>query len=111
MSKVVITSANDEVTSAFDRRFGRAAWFSLYDTESGDCQFIKNENAEAGHGAGTKAAEKMVELKIEKVFSGDFGPKAKDLLDRFKIQMVVIPDESISVQEVIEKVSRGMFVS
>ena len=44
----------------------------------------------------------MVELGVKKVISGDFGPKAKDLLDKFKIQMVVIQDDT-TVAEIIEK--------
>ena len=59
---------------------------------------------QAQGGAGTKAAEKMVELKVGKVISGHFGPKAKDLLDKFNIQMVMINDENNSIQDIINKI-------
>ncbi len=102
--KTVITSTGDSLDSDFDLRFGRAAWFCLHDEESGECTFVKNENAEASNGAGLKVSEKMVELGVGKVISGDFGPKAKDLLDKFKIQMVILQNEGSKVQDIINKI-------
>ena len=101
--KTVITSLGNELTSAFDKRFGRAAYYCIYNDDTGESVFINNENINANHGAGTKAVEKMVELKIDKIISGDFGPKAKDLLNKFDIQMVIIPDDGITIQDVINK--------
>ncbi len=41
-------------------------------------------------GAGGKVVETAIELGVTKVISGDFGPKAKDLLEKFNIQMVIL---------------------
>ena len=101
--KTVITSSGSDITSKFDKRFGRAAWFCLFDKESGETTFHVNENVNANQGAGVKAAEKMVELGVNKVISGDFGPKAKDMLDKFNIQMVIIQDAESAVQDIINK--------
>lgn len=101
--KTVITSTGDRENSLFDLRFGRAEWFCIYNDETGDIDFVNNENKSAQGGAGTKAAEKMVELGVTKVISGDFGPKAKDLLDKFKIQMVILKDDSSVIEEIISK--------
>ncbi len=101
--KTVITSTGNSLDSGFDLRFGRAAWFCLHDDESGECAFIENENVDASNGAGLKVSEKMVELGVSKVISGDFGPKAKDLLDKFKIQMVILQNEGSRVQDILDK--------
>ncbi|MEA3445892.1 MAG: NifB/NifX family molybdenum-iron cluster-binding protein [Bacteroidota bacterium] len=103
--KTVITSTGNSENSKFDLRFGRAAWFCLFDNESGKLEFHENLQANAQGGAGTKAAEKMVELSIGKVISGDFGPKAKDLLEKFKIQMVILQDDGITIREIVDKIS------
>ena len=103
MSKTVITSTGDTLESKFDRRFGRAAWYCLYDEEKGNVEFYENNNINSSHGAGTKAAEKMVELNVQKIISGDFGPKAKDLLEKFNIQMVIIQDDDATIQTIINK--------
>ena len=102
--KTVITSTGSEVNSQFDKRFGRSGWFCLYDEDTKEVKFYTNENANANGGAGTKAAEKMVELQAHKVISGDFGPKAKDLLEKFNIQMVAIPDDYLTVEDIINKI-------
>lgn len=103
--KTVITSKGDNTKATFDPRFGRAGWFCIVDDETGKSTFIENDQAEATGGAGVKVAEKMVEIGIKKVISGDFGPKAKGLLDKFNIQMVIIEDEHQSINEVISRLT------
>lgn len=104
--KTVISSSGNNINSAFDRRFGRAAWFCIYDEETGNIEFIQNENMNAQNGAGTKSAQKMVELNVKKVISGDFGPKAKDLLDKFHIQMVILQEDQITIEEIIQRIKK-----
>lgn len=102
--KTVITSRGDKTSSLFDTRFGRAEWFCLYDEDTGDTSFVENENRETVHGAGTKAVEQIMELDAKKVISGDFGPRAKELLDQFKIQMVVLQEKGQTIEEIIKKI-------
>ncbi|RKZ98110.1 MAG: dinitrogenase iron-molybdenum cofactor biosynthesis protein, partial [Gammaproteobacteria bacterium] len=68
--KTVITSKGNNQKSLFDLRFGRAGWFCLIDNETGATSFIENDQAEATGGAGTKAAEKMVELGVQEDKAG-----------------------------------------
>jgi predicted Fe-Mo cluster-binding NifX family protein len=103
--KTVITSTGNNENAKFDLRFGRAAWYCLLDEESRELTFYENDQVNAQGGAGTKAAEKMIELKVGKVISGDFGPKAKDLLSRFKIQMVILQDDQSTIREIVDKIS------
>ncbi len=103
--KTLITSKGDSTDSYFDQRFGRGKYFCIHDSETGNIEFIENLNAEAQGGAGTKTAEKVIELGVKKVISGDFGPKAKDLLMKFKIQMVMITDSNKTVMEIIKSLS------
>ncbi|MCF6358509.1 MAG: dinitrogenase iron-molybdenum cofactor biosynthesis protein [Draconibacterium sp.] len=102
--KFIITSTGDNLKSKFDLRFGRAGWFCLYDSETKTAKFIENNNKDARGGAGTKAVEKIMELGVMRVISGDFGPKAKTLLERLKIQMVMFAESNKSVQDIIDKV-------
>jgi len=100
--KTVITAKENNTSSLFDLRFGRGAWFCVFDPENNKSVFVKNEFAEAQGGAGTKAAEKMIELGVQKVISGDFGPKAKELLSQFNIQMVILEDDEKTIEELIQ---------
>ena len=101
--KTVITSSGNTTETEFDKRFGRAAWFCILNEETKDITFIRNENLNASNGAGTKAAEKMVELGIKKIISGDFGPKAKDLLVKFDIQMVIIQEDNLTIKDILAR--------
>jgi predicted Fe-Mo cluster-binding NifX family protein len=102
--KTVISSAGNKPSSQFDLRFGRAPWFCLLDETTGQTSFHPNENKEASHGAGTRAAEKAIELGASKVISGDFGPKAKELLEKLNIQMVIISDDTYSIDDIVQKI-------
>lgn len=101
--KTLISASENKVEALFDKRFGRAAWFCIYDDTTGDIEFIENENLNASNGAGTKAAEAVVARDVKKVISGDFGPKAKELLEKFEIQMVIIQDDGITIENIINK--------
>ncbi|MCT4587709.1 MAG: dinitrogenase iron-molybdenum cofactor biosynthesis protein [Carboxylicivirga sp.] len=100
---IIITSKGNQLQSEFDLRFGRAAYFCLYNTDNKSTTFIKNENVDAQGGAGTKSAEKVVELEAKRIISGDFGPKAKDLLNKFNIQMVMLDEDHSTIESIIAK--------
>ncbi len=102
--KTLISSTGNNLNSGFDLRFGRAGWFCLLDQETGETSFYENENKEASHGAGTKAVERVVELGATRVISGDFGPKAKELLEKFNIQMVLLSDDSKSIADIADSI-------
>ena len=99
--KIAITSTGDNSSSKFDIRFGRSSWFCLYDNESGNTRFIENGNKELSGGAGTKTAEMIAELGVKQVISGDFGPKAKSLLEQLKIQMIIPEERDLTIQEIL----------
>ena len=99
--KTIITSKGDNLKSKFDLRFGRSAWLCVYNNETKDVAFFENENKDINGGAGTKTAEKVAELDVERVISGDFGPKAKTLLEKLKIQMVILDEGNKTVGEII----------
>ena len=103
--KTVITSKGNQEQSTFDLRFGRGAYFCLFDSETKQVEFYENEYVQAQGGAGTKAAEKMIELGAKKIISGDFGPKAKELLEKFNIQMVIFENDEITIAEILKLIS------
>ena len=103
--KTVISASNNTLTASFDKRFGRAEWFCIYDDETKDVSFVVNEHVNASNGAGTKVAEKLIDMGIKKAISGDFGPKAKELLDKFDVQMLIMQEDGLTVEDIIKKLT------
>jgi predicted Fe-Mo cluster-binding NifX family protein len=104
--KTIITSTGNSLNARFDLRFGRAGWFCLYDEATGTTEFIKNEAADSTGGAGTAASQKAIELGARKIISGDFGPKAQQILERMSIQLVILENEEASVSDIIKRLKK-----
>lgn len=99
--KVAITSVGNTVDSSVDSRFGRCSFFALYDTESGNVEFVENNKKNAIEGAGPAAAQFVASFSVQKVISGEFGQKVKAIFDQLKIQLIVIQDEK-TVADIIK---------
>jgi predicted Fe-Mo cluster-binding NifX family protein len=100
--KVAITSTGNSPDSSLDPRFGRCAYFVIYDTESKSTEFIPNPAREAEEGAGPKAVQLVASREAKKIVSGEFGMKIKPLLDSLKIQMIVVKEPGKRVENIIE---------
>jgi len=99
--KVSITSTGNTLESYIDRRFGRCAYFVVYDTDSKAIEFIPNPNKEAEEGAGPASVQLIASRNVSKIVSGEFGIKIKPLLDSLKIQMIVIREPEKRIMDVI----------
>ena len=100
--KIAITSTGNSLDSAIDERFGRCAYFVVYDTESKSTEFIPNSNKDAEEGAGPASVQIVTSRNVSKIVSGEFGMKIKSLVDSLKIQMIVIKDNQKKIREIIE---------
>jgi predicted Fe-Mo cluster-binding NifX family protein len=75
--KIVITAAAANADGEIDSRFGRAAMFVVYDTDTGSYSAHDNtQNLNAAQGAGIQAAQNVAALGAEWVITGHCGPKA-----------------------------------
>ena len=99
--KVAITSTGQSLESTIDQRFGRCAFFVIYDTETGGVEILPNPNRDAEEGAGPASVQLVASKEVQKIVSGEFGVKIKSLLDSLKIQMVVYKDPDKTVKSVI----------
>jgi predicted Fe-Mo cluster-binding NifX family protein len=99
--KVAITSTGQSLESTIDQRFGRCAFFVIYDTETGGVEILPNPNRDAEEGAGPASVQLVASKEVQKIVSGEFGVKIKSLLDSLKIQMVVYKEPEKTVKSVI----------
>ena len=94
------------MSSELDPRFGRASHFVLVDTESGEYAAHDNtQNVQAAHGAGTQAAQDVINLGANAVITGSIGPKAVAVLEAAKVD--VYQQTWGTVRDAIEHLKSG----
>ena len=104
--KICVTSQGDSPDSAIDPRFGRAAKFFIYDTESGEFNSVDNaQNLNAAQGAGIQAAQTVAGSGVSAVLTGHCGPKAFSVLRKAGIDIYL--GASGSVLDAIEAWKQG----
>ncbi|NLA49549.1 MAG: hypothetical protein GX876_08825 [Bacteroidales bacterium] len=99
--KVAITSTGSTSDSKLDQRFGRCSYFVIYDTDTGETEFIPNPNKDVTEGAGPASVQIVASRNVKKIISGEFGPKIRSLLDSLKIEMTAIRDPEKSISDIV----------
>jgi predicted Fe-Mo cluster-binding NifX family protein len=95
--RIIVSSQGVDVTSRVDPRFGRAAYFLVFDTSDESLEVVNNDqNVNATHGAGIQAAEKVAGKNVDIVVSGDFGPKAFQALQAAGVKTAIWADGTVS---------------
>lgn len=74
--KVSITTFGTSLEDDLDPVFSRCLNFIIVDTETNAIEAYKNEWMSAFHDAGIATAQKMVDLNVKAVITGNIGPNA-----------------------------------
>ena len=105
--KVVISAQGNDIDSLVDPRFGRARWFIIADTESGEWQAHDNTaNVDASGGAGVQAGSTVASQGAEAVITGNVGPNAHKVLAAANIAIYQVGN-GISGSEALSALKRG----
>jgi len=106
--RIAITSSGPELDAPFDPRFGRAAYFIIFDEETQTWQAHPNPAVEAPGGAGIQAAQFIANQGVAAIVSGDFGPNAYRALSAANIAMYLAPrGEPLPVRQLVEQYRMG----
>ena len=104
--KIAITAQENTLTSLVDPRFGRARYFIVADTETGEWQAVDNtQNLNAAQGAGVQAGANVAELGVEAVLTGHCGPRAFQTLAAAGVKICNNVDGT--VEQAIERFKAG----
>jgi predicted Fe-Mo cluster-binding NifX family protein len=92
------------MTSEVDQRFGRAKFFVVVDTDTGESAAHDNEqNLNAIQGAGIQAARNVATLNVEAIITGNVGPKAFSALKAASISVYI--GATGSVKDAVEQLN------
>ena len=104
--KIIITASSSSLDAVFDPRFGRCAYFLAMDTETMQWEAFPNPGIHSSGGAGTQAAQFVVEQKAAAVISGDFGPNASTALNAAGILMYLNKADG-NIQDIVKRFLAG----
>jgi len=79
--KLCISSTGQNLSAIVDPRFGRATNYIIVDSDTGAFECVENPSAMAGGGAGTKAAQLVINKGVQAVLTGNIGPNAFAVLN------------------------------
>jgi len=95
--KIAITAQGKELSSEIDLRFGRAKWFIVVDTETGDFQAHDNAvNVNAAQGAGIQTGRNVANLGVEAVVTGNVGPNAFKTLNSAGVKIFLTEKQTVA---------------
>lgn len=97
--KIAITAESNQVDSKIDARFGRCAYFAIYNTETKETEFLVNPAKEASGGAGPEAVQFIAKQGVKKIIAGEFGTKINSLLQSLSIEMIT--EKVKTIQQII----------
>ena len=104
--KIAFTTSGDNLDSALDSRFGRAAKFLIYDLDANTFAVIDNlQNLNAAQGAGIQAAETVARSGAKGLVTGHCGPKAFRVLSAAGIR--VFHSDASTVTAALEQYRAG----
>jgi len=104
--RIAVTSQGRETTSPVDPRFGRAKYFAVVDTESGEWSVADNtQNLNALQGAGIQAGKNVVDLNVQAVITGHVGPKAFATLQAGGVRIYTGADGTVA--DAVEQFQAG----
>ncbi len=84
---VAIPSDNDSLDSAVCVSFGRAPFYCLYNTETQQSTFLVNSAADSPLGAGIKAAQLLVDNKVNILVTVRCGENAAKVLQPANVEI------------------------
>lgn len=104
--KIAISCTEKSVHASVDPRFGRAACFYIYDSDTGEYDFIDNQQSlNSPSGAGVQAAQIVVNAGVDVLLTGHCGPKAFRAVRAARIK--IFTNVSGPIAEVISACQNG----
>ena len=99
--KIAITSEGNTLNAQIDSRFGRCAYFAVYDNVTKLIEFLPNPAKEESGGAGPAAVQFIAKQGVSKIYAGEFGAKIVSMLENLKIEM--INESNKTIAEIIQQ--------
>jgi len=88
--KIAISTSENNLKGEVSELFGRCPYFVIVEIDDQkvvNTEIIKNDSEKQMSGAGVSTSRLIAEKEVEAVITGNVGPRAKEILDQFNIQI------------------------
>lgn len=104
MDKIyAITSTSKSGRSFLDLRFGKSEYVALFNKANRRYTIFENPYKNEPDN-GVKLLKHLVKEGVSVLITGEVGPDVSELLEKEKVQLVLLPEEKIKVEEVMNKI-------
>lgn len=93
--KLALPVDNNSMESTVCMSFGRAPYYLIHDTESGENHFVVNTAAQSAGGAGVRAAQIVADQQVDLLLAPRLGQNAADVLLAANIKLYRTEGDSI----------------
>ena len=106
LMKYAITSRGNSLEAEIDQRFGRCAYIVTIETDTKTLEIFPNPFKSEDEGAGEALVKLLDKKGVQRVISGSFGIRIKDLMDSRQMQMIIPHDCDQTVAAVIDLIEK-----
>lgn len=104
----VITIKEDNIKSPLEECFGKAKFFCFVHEDSCKTEFVQNPCKDLIKHSGKRAVEFLHSKGATSVMSGNYGITVKKMLDKYKIQTVIIPTKYKNLFQILKKLNHNL---
>ena len=98
---IAISATDKKLNAPMDLRFGRAPYFYL--SNGNNSRFIVTPYCHEESDVAPRVVRLLAEEKVDKVITGEIGPKAHDTLNDRRIQIIMLEEERIKISQILKK--------
>jgi len=98
-----ITSTGKTEKSFLDLRFGKCMNIVVFNPSKNQFSIIENPFRDGEH-SGIQLVGLLKELKITSIITGEIGPKTSDLLEKEKIQLILLQEDKIRIETIMDRI-------
>jgi predicted Fe-Mo cluster-binding NifX family protein len=104
MSKIfAISSSGKSEKSFLDLRFGKCDNIVIYNSKKDSYEILENPFRNTDH-SGVKLVEFLKKAGVSVIITGEVGPKVSHLLEKEKLQLVLLQEERIKIEDIINRI-------
>ena len=104
MEKVfAISSTGKTEKSLLDLRFGKCENVVIFYAGKNQYSIIENPYKDGGN-SGVQLVAYLKKEGVTTIITGEVGPKVSGILEKEKLQLVLLPEERIKVEEIMDRI-------